>query len=404
MADSGNVLSLQLNKLAIGGIRLDPACCNRVSIYESITQPGITGTIEFKDWQGLMELGQPILGDDIDISFGSEDRSVHSLKFTLLSIGSIQEFEDATFNVYQVTFCSPWLVPAFSSQISKAYKDKYIHEIVQDLLTECKAKVGFIEPTKQKLEHYCSPLWTPARSITQLLSYAINEQRVGGYVMWTDYVTGKVNCTTVDWILKNMGQTDKPMFMKAGNWKYEGRVHSMTVEQDFDLIKFLNMGMGKTQIFAMDYDRDQHYITKENIKEYTHQHLAKKYPIPEKYFSEEYMSKTSSELYPVKEAIVEEDDFKDQVDGNLFSTYTWFFSDINKVNVLVNPNSDRRVGMKQRLDYPSVNEAKKDFSKQFQGNYLIRSIHHIITQGDYIQAVTLASDGYHSHDKPLVSW
>jgi len=404
MSSELTTLSLRLNKLAIADIPLDCSYVNKISIYESLTQPGITGSIEFRDWQGLMELGQPILGDTIDISFGSEDRTIHPLKFTLLSIDGIQEFEDTTFNVYKLTFCSPWLVPAMSKQVSKAFKNKYIHEIIQELLVDINAPVGFIEPTKQKLEHYCSPLWTPLRSITQLLSYAVNEQRVGGYVLWTDFETGKINCATIDWILKNMGETDRPMFMKAGNWKYEGRVHAVSVEQDFDLIKFLNMGMGKTLVAALDYDRDDFYVTKENIKEYKHKHLAKKYPLPAKYLTDEYLTRSSTELYPSTENMVEEQDFHDQVDGSLFTNYTMYFSDINKVNILVNPNSDRRVGMLQRLDYPSVNEAKKDFSKQMQGMYLIRSIHHIISKSDYTQAITLASDGYHNHDKSLVEW
>lgn len=397
--------NLTFEGLKIKGIPVDLNAVTEINIFENLLSPVITGTIEFKDWQGLMELGYVIAGDDLDIVWGSPEKVTITNKFKVTALEATSEFDMTTYNVFRLHFTSPWAVKAFASQYTKAYKDKYIHEIIQDIVEACGATIEYIEPTKQKLEHYCLPLWTPARSIQTLLRMAMNEQKRGGYLLWTNLETGKVWCTTVEYMLnKTVGYYEK-FFMRSGNLRYEGRVFNITAEQNFDLIRFLNMGMGKTEKTALYYDKDELFYTEENIKEYEHKHTAKKYPLPQSYLTEEWAIKTKTYIYPSKDAAVSDNvEFEDLVNGTLFADYTMFFSDVFKVNILTNGESSRRVGMMTRLDYPSINEAKKDFNLQYQGDYLIRSIRHIISGPDYYQAITLAGDGYFKHDGTLVEW
>ena len=397
--------NLTFEGLKIKGIPVDLNAAHQIDIFENLLSPVITGTIEFKDWQGLMELGYVIAGDDLDIIWGSPEKVTITNKFKITAIEATAEYDSTTYNIYRLHFASPWAVKAFASQYTKAYKDKYIHEIIQDIVEACGATIEYIEPTKQKLEHYCLPLWTPARSIQTLLRMAMNEQKRGGYLLWTNLETGKVWCTTVEYMLKkSIGYYEK-FFMRSGNLRYEGRVHSITNEQTFDLIRFLNMGMGKTKKTAMYYDKDELFFTKENIKEYEHLHIGKKYPLPSEYLTDEWDTKSYSNVYPIKDAPVSNNvEFEDLVNGTLFTDYTMFFSDVFKVNVLANGESSRRVGMMARVDYPSINEAKKDFNLQYQGDYLIRSIRHMLVSGEYMQAITLAGDGYFKHDGALVEW
>lgn len=404
MSDSQSS-NLKLENLTIRGVTLDALAVTELHIFESITQPGITGTIEFKDWQGLMELGHVVPGDDVVIAWSSENKSIISRTFVLTAQEAVQELDTATYNVYKLHFCSKWSFSAFATKYTEVYRDKYIHEIVRDILeVGCGATVKFIEPTKQKLENYCLPMWTPARSLKRLLSFAQNQSGVGGYVVWTDLDTDQVMCTTVDYMLKKSIGYWETFYMRSTNTRYEGSVKSITGEQHFDLVRYLNMGMFHTNLVTMDYDRDDLFTTDEDIKKYSHKHVAKKYPMPTKYASEDYAIARFSSIYPSTDSISKELGVKELAEGELRTDYTMFFTDAFKVNVLSVGESSRRCGMMAKLDYPSVDENKQKFNKKYQGDYLIRSIRHVFGSGDYFQAITLASDGYFDHPGDLVEW
>ena len=155
---STNILSkFEKKTFKIKGVEILPQAISEVNIYESILNPGIMGNMTIADWQGLDEVGQVFGGDDFEIVFKTEDDTELSLKYKIYSNVTSND-PGRSFNTSGYSFCSEWMIDGLTRQISKHYKDKYIHEIIKDLLTECGAKIGFIEPTKQKLNHFTTPL------------------------------------------------------------------------------------------------------------------------------------------------------------------------------------------------------------------------------------------------------
>jgi hypothetical protein len=400
------VTKIKLEKFTIKGIEILGETIASFDIYESVTQPGITGEIEFADWQGLNEIEQIFAGDDIEIAFSSEDKSVLSMKFKLYACENMQIHDKQTYKTMKYQFCSPWLIDALVRQISKPYKEKYLHEIIEDLLKECGAQIGFIEPMKQKMECFVTPLWTAIHSIKHILTFAKNKNDVGGYVLFTDLKTGKVNCCTIDYMYKkSLGYYEEFLF-HPGNEFYEGKIRHITMESNYDIIRHINQGMNKYEVEGFWYDKNKFIVTKDTIKDYKHKHLGTKFPVNPEYLDKKYWSKEYTTLYPKQAAAVtNEKDFMDLLDGKQYFRYTMLFSDIFKLNISTQGETTRRVGWLAKVDVPSQNEeTNKDGYKDYKGDYLIRDIRHTYSQGVYMQFICLASDGFKMFTGNALGW
>lgn len=402
-----NISNLVIDRLAIRGVDIDPSVVISIDLYEGLTMPGITGTIVFKDWQGLREIGEVFAGDDLEFSWRIQGKSPVVGKYTVYADHGASVDENTTYHKTTFHFCSPWLIDGFTRQVSKPFKNKFVHQIVQELLTEIGAPIGFIEPTMQKLENFVTPMWTVPHSIRHLSSFAKNNDKKGGYVLWTDLKTGKVYWTTVDWLYKGtLGKMDHEFIFRPQNIRYEGKVFKVDAEATFDLIKLLNQGALNTVNYAFDYDHKKVFKTKENVKAYPHAHISQKFPVPSKYLSDKkYASTKLSYIYPSTDAPVSNPkDFEDLVDGELFTRYTMLFSDAFKINIWAEGESTRRAGHLAKMFYPTSDQSQTNENKHFTGNYLIRNIRHVFQDNSYLQAITLVSDGYKQHGREIVTW
>lgn len=417
MEDFSQQSKIKIEKVTIAGIELQREYIKELIIYESITQPAITGTISLADYQGLKELKEVFAGDDLKISLLTENKENLTLKFKIYASQDNMIEYGKMFQSNNFSFCSEWMIDGLSRQISKPYKNKYIHEIIKDLLEECGAKVGIIEETMQLHETYVTPWWTPIHSIKHLLTYAKNKADVGGYVIFTDLKTDKVNVVTLDYLMKgNLGKYDK-FTMTSGNISYEGKFEKATFETDFDIIRNLNNGFGCYRVYGFDFDRNKFYEIKDTVIEYKHKHLAKKIPINAKYIDKKYGTNFFSSLFPVfADGTTEDKIHKNLLDGYQRTFYSHVFSDTFKLNLSANGSSSRRAGMTAQIDFPSVNEnvkadqsqpgpqqgKYKDQHKHFKGVTLIRDIKHIISNDQYMHLISLAVDGYQTFENPAV--
>ena len=400
-----NISNFELKKVTIKTYDALPQAISEMHIFEGIDNPGITGTISMMDWHGLDELGEVFAGDDITIEFMSGGRDSLVLKYKIYAASSGVN-TTASYQPIVYHFCSPWLIDAYTRQISKSYKEKYIHEIIKDLLTECGADIGFIEPTKQKLPRFTTPLWTAIKSITHLLSFAMNQTDVGGYVFWTDMKTGKVNVTTVDYLYKGTLGIEESKFVSLPlNELYESRIDALTFESYFDIIRHLNQGTAQTIHQGYNYDKNKLYTFDKSVNKNTHAHLSTKLPINAAYNTAKYASIKGSYIYPSRDALITDDKmYTDLVDGKAKTRYVRLFSDAFKINISTNPNSSRRAGHIVGLDYQSVNKGTPSLNLHYTGMYLIRNIRHIVVQGVYNQMITLICDGYQQSKNKLITW
>lgn len=400
---------IKIEKISIAGIELKRELIQSLDIYESITQPAITGTISLADYQGLKELKEVFAGDSIELSYMTENSDNLTLKYSIFASQDNSIEQGKQFHTSVFSFCSSWMIDGMTRQISKPYKNKYIHEIIEDLLKECGAKIGYIEPTKQLLETFVTPLWTATHSIKHLLNYAKNTNDVGGYVIFTDMKTDKVNVVTLDYLMReNLGVYNK-FAMNTGNTAFEGRIDQITFETDFDIIRNLNIGMGTYRVYGYDFDRNKFYEMNSSVVDYSHKHLANKLPINSKYIDKKYSTNLFTPLFSTfADGTVEDKILKDLLDGYQKTFYSHVFSDTFKINISSNASSSRRAGQIAQVDIPSIREhvkadtktqnAKyKDQHKHFKGKMLIRDIRHIIVNETYNQIISLVLDGYYDY-------
>lgn len=411
MAQS-TIEQLRLKKVLINDIEVVREHITQIQLFESITQPGITGYLDIMDYQAIVEKGNIFADDKVKIIFTVEGQSDLTLEYILYSNEGGKVIPNQQYNTARFGICSPWLIPALSKTFSKNYKDKFIHEIVQELLLECGASVGFIEPTKQKLEIFVSPLWSPYHTIKHLLSFALNQNGSGGYLCWTDLKTGKVNVTTLDYLMKGtLGRFDE-FIVNGTNPRYHGRVSDMTIETNFDLIRLVNNGSANTKYYGFNYDKGKTVVTDVKINQTKQTHLSKKFPIPLPYMNDpKYTSVKFCSHFPNTKGSIAGDDNKlqDLLDGTIQNEYSLLSTDVFKMNIITNGDPDRRVGWLAKVDFPSQNKNVEGHSSelytQYKGDYLIRDINHTFSFFvEYKQAICLCADGFKEFTRDAIAW
>jgi len=397
-----------LNTFKIRGFDIDPSVIIQLDIFESIVMPGITGCVVIKDWQGAKELGEIFAGDDVEISWSSPDTKPINIILKVFGSYGDQVQDDQTYKTTKLHFCSSWYIDAFTRQLSKPYINKSVSEIIDDLLKECGA-TNYVEPTSQRLERFVTPLWTPMHSIRHLMKFAMDTQGHGGYLLFTDIISDTVICTTINKLLAgDLGYNTSEITFNAVNQVYEGNTNKLTLESNFDTIRFANQGMGKTNLIGFDFDSNKIIATNESITQYKHEHLGNYFPMlkdfeSDKYSSTKFMWKSINSAFQKRHS----KELEELLVGHLRTRYSHLFSDVFKINLGAPGSTLRRAGQIVKLNFPSVDykldPTKKDM--QFDGNYLIRDIRHVFMFGDYAQAITLCSDGYKQMKRTdLMEW
>jgi len=407
-----SVENIKISKAKINDIDIQLEHIYIIDIYESLMQPGITGFIQIIDFQAIVELGNVFAGDDLLLEFTVQEEGKKTItnKFKIYSLEGNKLLPDKNYTVSVFGFCSPWLIDGLTKIVSKNYEEKYIHEIIADLLKECGAEVGFIEPTKQKLENFVTPLWTPYHSIKYLLGYALSKTNNAGYLCWTDLMTGKVNVATVDYLNKGTLGKFKSFTVYPSNIRYEGRIHECSIETNYDIIRLINNGLPATKVYGFNYNKGKEFVSDKKLSDLTSTKLSKKFPIPTKYKDKQYTSFRFIPLFPNnKDSIASKDNLlQDLLDGSLLNEYTLLTTDVFKLNILTSGEPDRRVGWLAEVDFPSQNKivGNKEGNKQLKGDYLIRDIKHSFSyMMEYRQAITLVSDGYKEFNRPeIMDW
>lgn len=404
---------IKIRKITIRDIEVESSFVTDIEIFESLIQPGLTGFIKIRDYQGLQEIGNIFAGDDISISFyvDNDEANEITLKLKIYSNNGSTHLPLNTYEFLQFSLCSPWLFDGLGRTMSKPYKEKYIHEIITDLLKECGAEIGFVEPTKHKIENFISPLWTPYHTIKYLLSFAINNEGQGGYLCWTDFKTGKVNVSSLDYLLKGSLGNYKTFVVNTNNIRYTGRVMNMTIESNYDTIRMLNNGIPNTKFYGFNFDKKQIVTSKNDITKTKQTRLGTKFPLPNSFNNKKYTKHIFTPLFPQSASPLTSDDkMNELVEGIEKNNYAFLSTDTFKINIETLGEMKRRVGWIAEFDYPSAGanageSGSKAGQKQYKGNYLIRDIKHKFSlYDDYKQYITLVSDGFKEFNGDLITW
>lgn len=408
---SGRIEQLLLKTVEINNILVDKENVTEIKLYETITQPGITGYIDIMDYQALSQKSFIMPDDKIKLVFSVAGGDDISLEFTIYANEGSRVLEKQNYNVTRFSMCSDWMIQGLTKYYSMFFENKFVHEIIKDLITECGGEVGFVEPTKQKLENFVTPFWTPIHSIKHLLSFATNENGAGGYLCFTDMKTGKVNVCSLDYLYSgSMGRFDEFMFYPE-NQRYHGRVSELVIESEYNLIRLINSGLNNSVVYGFNYDATEVLKIDEKLKSIKQRHLSTKLPIPDKYVNKDYQNVRYSPLFPNTKLSIKKDEslLKNLLNGKQQTEYSLLASDVVKINILTNGEPHRRAGWLAKLDIPSQNIAvtnvKADIYTKLTGDYLIRDIAHSFSfYREYSQAICLCADGFKQNPRPLLSW
>ena len=162
-----------------------------LDIYEDLFSKVLRGTFTFVDNQGLVET-VPIIGDeDLVITYGtpgsegtgtdfqekrelsSEDKSEEAIrqKFKVYDCIETPLTEEGTAKVYKLFFVSWEYVISTKIKISKGYKSRFYHQVVEDSLRKINEEIYpdyrknvFIEKTATP-QNMIVPNWTPFEAI-----------------------------------------------------------------------------------------------------------------------------------------------------------------------------------------------------------------------------------------------
>ena len=171
--------------LNVGGVFVS------LDIYEDLFSETLRGTFTFADNQGLLET-VPIIGDeDLVISYGtpgsegtgtdyqekkdlkSEDKSEEAIrqKFKIYDCIETPLSDEGTTKIYKLFFISWEYVIDKKIKISKGYKSRFYHQIVEDSLKKINEEIYsdyqknvFIEKTATP-QNVIVPNWTPFQTI-----------------------------------------------------------------------------------------------------------------------------------------------------------------------------------------------------------------------------------------------
>ena len=413
MSENFSIEVVKINKVTIGKHNVALSTISHIDVFESLTQPGITGYIHIKDYQGLQEIGSVFAGDDVKISLdvvGDKSKEI-TMSFKVYTNEGSKQLNLNTYDYLQLGFCSPWIIDGLVKNVSKAYSNKLISDIVGDLLkNECGASIGYIEPTLQKLETFVSPYWTPYHIIKHLLGFAMNQSKQAGYVCWTDMRSGKVNVTTLDYMLQGNLGTYETFIVNSANPRYSGRVKNMMIESNYNTVRQVNTGLPNTKFHSFNFDKMKIVTTKNDASKTGITRLSKYFPMNSKYIGDSYISHVYTPLFPQTAESIGSDDTKLEylIEGQEKNFYNMLSVDTIKINIETLGEMNRRVGWLAELDYPSAGVNSNDLTghPQYKGTYLIREIRHTFSlMSDYNQYITLVSDGFKEFkNADIVTW
>jgi hypothetical protein len=393
-------------------ISIVPQNISGIEISETILEPGIVGFIDILDYQGIEEIGGVFAGDTITIVWGgTDDKDENLIKatFTIYCCEDNDLLPKQTYVTTRYGFCSPWVIDAFTRQISRVWENKTTTDMIQDLVKECGGTIGFVEESLTTLEKFVSPLWSPYRTIAYLME--ISRSLDGnGYLCWTDLRTGKVNITTLNYLMSGkLGHTNSayPFKSHVENPRYQSLIKDMTIESKYDIIRLVSAGLPSLKLIGFNFDEGKPINTKTSVTGLSNKHLSKHFPIPKKYLDKKYTTTKRTGVFPqTAEPTFHESQVLGLIENQLNHKYSMMATDIFKLNIYTIGEITRRAGWVADLDYVSQNVGSNAGNESMKGEYLICNINHMFAPMiDYTQVITLISDGYKQHKHPdMMRW
>jgi len=400
------IVSCKIYKNGVLKCEINPIVITELNIYHSLNFPCIQGDITIQDYDGIQNEYEIFAGDEIVISI-KVGNSVKDFKYVIYSLKDVIVREYESFYMLTLNFCSKWIIDALVRQFSYPFNDKRIDEIVEFLLIQCNGDIGEIEQSKIKFNNFVTPKWNIIKIIRYLQEFCMSSDDKAGYILYTDE-DDKIHFKSLKKIREEAILCDNDLYINVENVVYEGRVHQYTIENSFDLIKFLNQGCFHTVVFDYDYDKQKVVLKDFKYNEIERLNLGSHIPINNKYLDDKYTHFKHVPYYLKSDEMQKEDKISQFLEGYLKNHYTMLLSDIIKVDVLANFSLERKIGNLIRVHIPNIAKSKQQNilidDTIFSGIYMIQSCRWIFTQHNALQVLTLISDGYKEGYSDALTW
>ncbi len=403
--------AVKFQYLKIKGQKIPSDKIIELNIFEAIDFPAISGNVIIDDWTGMKEIYNFFANDLVEISFHREGDPPILMAFVLSESGDESPQMGEHHKKIRFDFCSPWWVNARTFKISTAWNDKYIHEIITDLIGICGGKAGIILKTKQKLERFVAPNWSPIRIMRKLAEMAVDDLGCGGFLIWTDISDGAVNFMNLNSLMvndstQNYGTVPFKISLNVKNQRSPEKVFTMNIENSFDILKNGTTGVANTRTLSFDYDRTAVVDMTSRVDEYGHSHLSTKMPINTIFLGEPYQTTKVSTYYPNNRELIQTEKESESLQvGSLVNKQTMLLADLVKINLTtVGEHKAKRAGRLIWLDVPYSTEKQHE---QYTGTYLIKNLRHRIEGSKYMNVCTLVCDGLKqmSSERPdIINW
>lgn len=351
------------------------------------------------NWAG--ESSAPIFGfETLHITLETPGKGSMTKDFRIYSITDRHLGKDRNL-VYVLNFVADEAWKNYNKRVSKSYKNKRIHEIVQDVYGQLGGGSIQVEPTKFN-HHIIIPNLHPIQAINWLSTRANPASYQGSnYLFWQTFDSHY--WWPVEKLLEK-GPKQSILFQPA-NVRQSGGYHAREVNLDIEAIQ--------------EYKFDNYSDVRENQEQgmygselITHSHVRKKW---ERY-TWDYVGQFDKHkhLYPGNKLYSnsrqdlnkKENKFKlhtTGVDPFLFQVDRWLLDRVSqlqqlqnvKLTVHVPGNSNLRVGDVINYDMPSPEPPvsnQQQIDKYYRGKFLISGIRHKVNQKEYVTGLELIKD------------
>ncbi len=376
---------------------------------EDIFSYCMTGKLVFTDTSGIFEFG-PITGNEvIQIHYSSGDSEVSGdsgkeWAFKVYKVARIDQLKEADpekEESIEIFFADFMFFNLHFTQHSRAWKDKYIHDIVQDIgndmLLADKHPEGWnnLEETDTELDLFYMPYWYPSTALSWLCKRAkgmVEEE--AGYLFYNS-ING-VNFVSLGKLMNGnlmdiSGMGDAKYVFEDANPQYLNKILNWSIS-GIDMTALKNIA-GATKLGFNSH-------TKSFIKkEFTYADMIDKHNVlgTKSLFPDISNEKSTYDIIGTSE---------NEIDNLYQNAWNKRYDIQYCLSMIVRGHEDRYPGGLIEVDWRSIDDEEQKYNQHLDGVYLIKSITHVFSGYNnvpYKQRIVCMKNGYYDSDIDLLS-
>ncbi len=377
-------------------IFLNTSFIEEMYFIEDIFSYSMTGKLSFHDKQGILEFG-PLTGNEkVYVTYGMDENI--TWEFDIYKINRIRPSNSPAIsheNFIEMLLVDKNFYNLTMKQYSRSWKDEKYSTIVKDISNNMVGidKFDLWENSVEKADFFYMPYWTPKNSIDWIMKRCSGlNYRLPGYLYFKN--SKGMNFITLESLLQGRGKKITHQYEVTENtYTFSGEA----VDDINRIITYNLSGIDNLSKLNLKGEHRKGYDFK-----------RKKFLNEENDYSDGINNLTLLGRWSLFTDISDNDSFNkltgetnEYIINNIFYN-EWFkkYSMQQTIAISVPGHEERYAGGIIRIKWPS-GEKKEEFNKNFEGNYLVKSITHYFgnTFPIYKQRMVLIKNAYEDSNK-----